>query len=397
MAGKESARALSREECDELIHELKIHQTELEIQNDELRRAQREMEDSRRRIADLYDYAPVGYFSLDRDGVVREANLAGTGMLHMDRERLIGMPLTRTISLKSRDAFRAHLNTVSRRGIEHVEDVEFTLLDGESFWGRLKSVPVRDAGENVTGIRTTVMDITERKRLEEQVARFGREQESFMRHELKNLVMPMRLFSELLIGDADNLTEMQTGYLKRIADGVERVFEFIDYLKKLHDIESGDYVLMKTKASLVEIIRRAIADLEPKAKKSDVTVRFSEPDEDAVTLLDAQLMPGVFFSLILNAIEHVEGLADPAEKRVTVEFTKESGFYVIRIHNRGAPIPPERLTTCFDKYNPGPEKLYGTGLGTTYANIVILSHGGKVAVSSNAEEGTAVTVRLPAE
>ncbi|MHB9030166.1 MAG: ATP-binding protein [Candidatus Latescibacterota bacterium] len=82
-------------------------------------------------------------------------------------------------------------------------------------------------------------------------------------------------------------------------------------------------------------------------------------------LLDKDLMPGVFTNLIKNAVEHVAERSDSAEKLVTVAISQEKDRYVVRINNRGGPIPPERIATFFDKFNVGPEKCHGVGLGTT--------------------------------
>ncbi|MHB9029373.1 MAG: sensor histidine kinase, partial [Candidatus Latescibacterota bacterium] len=136
-------------------------------------------------------------------------------------------------------------------------------------------------------------------------------------------------------------------------------------------------------------------DIEPLAEKSGVTIRFHTPEKEALMPLDKQLLPGVFTNLILNAVEHVAKRKDPAEKVVSVEFIRERDRYMIRINNKGEPIPPERLAAFFDKFNVGPEKRNGTGLGTTYAYLVTKAHGGEIGVTSNAKEGTTVTVALP--
>src|SRR5512139_3490899 len=72
-----------------LVYELQIHQIELEVQNEQLRKAQRELQLSHREYRDLYDFAPVGYLTLDSDGLISQINLKGASLLGLDREDLI--------------------------------------------------------------------------------------------------------------------------------------------------------------------------------------------------------------------------------------------------------------------------------------------------------------------
>src|SRR5210317_801078 len=79
---------LSKEEMHSLIHELQVHQIELEMQNDELRRAQLDLEAARDKYTDLYDFAAVGYFTISDKGLILDANLMGTTMLGIERKKL---------------------------------------------------------------------------------------------------------------------------------------------------------------------------------------------------------------------------------------------------------------------------------------------------------------------
>jgi PAS domain-containing protein len=83
--------AMSAEEIRQVIHELRVHQIELEMQNEELRTAQIALEDSRSRYQDLYDYAPVGYVTLNDQGLLLEANLTTVRILGVERQRLTKM------------------------------------------------------------------------------------------------------------------------------------------------------------------------------------------------------------------------------------------------------------------------------------------------------------------
>ena len=96
---------LSSEDVQRLIHELDTHQIELELQNEDLRRAQEELVKSQRRYADLYDFAPVAYFTLDEQAKILEVNLTAAEMLGVPRAQLLGRFFTDFIAPKTRKYF----------------------------------------------------------------------------------------------------------------------------------------------------------------------------------------------------------------------------------------------------------------------------------------------------
>uniref|UniRef100_UPI00257DDC08 PAS domain-containing protein n=1 Tax=Desulfobacter sp. UBA2225 TaxID=1961413 RepID=UPI00257DDC08 len=93
----EDSAALSPEELRDTLHELRVHQIELEMQNEELRTAQAEIEAGRARYFDLYDLAPVGYCTLSEKGLIMEANLTAATLLGTNRGALIERPISRFI------------------------------------------------------------------------------------------------------------------------------------------------------------------------------------------------------------------------------------------------------------------------------------------------------------
>ena len=109
---KKKKQKLSVEEEKELIHKLQVHQIELEMQNEELRTAQEDLEQSRSRYADLYDFAPVGYFTFDKNGLILDVNLTGAGQLGMERGLIIKKPFSRFIKKEDQDLFYFHRQQV---------------------------------------------------------------------------------------------------------------------------------------------------------------------------------------------------------------------------------------------------------------------------------------------
>ncbi|MDD2848036.1 MAG: PAS domain S-box protein, partial [Desulfuromonadaceae bacterium] len=131
--------------------ELENQQVELEMQNEELVRVQEELELSRNTYSELYDFAPVGYFTFDAAGVIQNANLTGALLLGIERKRLINKPFSAFIAdADSRSVFSAHLKAVAQgKGIQKCE-VGLTGKDGTVICGQLQSVALR-AAENKSG------------------------------------------------------------------------------------------------------------------------------------------------------------------------------------------------------------------------------------------------------
>ena len=115
----ENLDALSPETTRLLLHELRVHQIELEMQNEELRRAQEELEASRARYFDLYDLAPVGYFTLSETGMILEANLTAATLLGVARGALVKQPLSHFIFREDQDIYYRHRRQLLETGAPH--------------------------------------------------------------------------------------------------------------------------------------------------------------------------------------------------------------------------------------------------------------------------------------
>jgi diguanylate cyclase (GGDEF)-like protein/PAS domain S-box-containing protein len=153
----------------DLAHELGTHQIELEMQNEELRRAQEELEASRSRYADLYDFAPIGYLTFDKDGLIREVNLAGAGLLGEDRRRLINKPFSVFVFKDDLDTFRAHLRQTLKKETRQIGEIRIRRKDGSVLPVQLQSVAADGPEGGSAFCRTAAIDITERKRMEEAI------------------------------------------------------------------------------------------------------------------------------------------------------------------------------------------------------------------------------------
>jgi formate hydrogenlyase transcriptional activator len=169
LKAKTSEADLSRldNEALRLLHELQVHQVELEMQNDEMRRGQEELETSLNTYAELYDFAPVGYFTFDPSGVVRNANLTGAQLLGIERGLLINTPFSDFVSDEGeRKIFSTHLTLALQRKVMLKCEIKLTRSDGLVAYGQLQSIAFT-IGNKPDFILTSLVDGTARKRLED--------------------------------------------------------------------------------------------------------------------------------------------------------------------------------------------------------------------------------------
>ena len=164
----ERLKELSARDIQELVHELGTHQIELEMQNEELRKARDELESSRNQYAELYDFAPVGYFTIDAQGLIEGVNLTGARLLGIERGLLLKRPFINFIAeAADREIFSKHCSEIFQKQGNQTCEIRLKRKDGATFYAQLQST----AKENIDGkagyIRTTIIDTTERRRAED--------------------------------------------------------------------------------------------------------------------------------------------------------------------------------------------------------------------------------------
>jgi PAS domain S-box-containing protein len=159
----EDMESLSIEAARQMLHELRVHQIELEMQNEELRRAQAELDAARARYYDLYDLAPVGYCTLGEQGLILEANLTAPTLLGVARSALVKQPLTRFILPEDQDVYYRHRMLLFETGAPQACELRLVKKDGAQFWAHITAAAVQDGESGAPVCRVVMSDITERK------------------------------------------------------------------------------------------------------------------------------------------------------------------------------------------------------------------------------------------
>src|SRR5436190_12742958 len=167
LAGAPQTGAPARS-VEDLLHELQVHQIELEMQNEELRRAQLALEDSRARYVDLYEFAPVGYLTLTGEAVISEVNLTGARLLREERKKILGKRFARFVSREDSDRYHRLFVSVMQRDERQACELALRRSDGSVLHAQVDCLRV-PAGDKPPRVRITLTDISERKRAEAEL------------------------------------------------------------------------------------------------------------------------------------------------------------------------------------------------------------------------------------
>jgi len=174
----EDLESLPPQDLRQMFHELSVHQIELEMQNEELRRTQAQLDAARARYFDLYDLAPVGYCIISHEGLILEANLTVITLLDIARAALVRQPITRFIHREDQDIYYRHRKQLFGTGEPQACELRMVKKDGTALWMRMAAIVALDpsassknGSKGMPVSRVVMSDITERKGVESALAR----------------------------------------------------------------------------------------------------------------------------------------------------------------------------------------------------------------------------------
>ncbi|WP_319467892.1 PAS domain-containing sensor histidine kinase [uncultured Pseudodesulfovibrio sp.] len=379
---------LSPEEMKQALHELRVHQIELELQNEELRRSQAELDAIRARYFDLYDMAPVGYCTISEDGMTLESNLTAATLLGMHRSDMVGQPWTTFIHREDQDIYYRHRKELlSNNSPNATAECELRLLkkDGSEFWALLTGTLVPD-DEGTPVCRVVIHDITGRKQ-EEQ---FREDVQRIIHHDIKGPLGALFSLTRMVLedGESDALMDL----FPQVMLGIQQVIQFIDAAEPLREMEKGVFTPAKTPIAIHQLLETVKLSLATLASKCKVTISIqAETDcfsESARVFGEAFLFEDMFMNLGKNAIE-----ALPKGGDVTITCRTDQDMVYIAIHNAGT-VPESIRNRFFERYvTEG--KRFGTGLGTYSARLIAEAHGGHIKLATSEAEGTTISISLP--
>ncbi|MEI7456248.1 MAG: sensor domain-containing diguanylate cyclase [Nitrosomonadales bacterium] len=227
---------------ESVLHELQVHQIELEMQNENLRQSQFELEKSRDRYMDFYDFAPVGYITLSESGQILEINLTGAAMLGVERSKLLYHRLPPYMSTDYHDRWLRHFMTVLASDEPQACDLAMLRNDGSIFFARMDCLRQSKAGREPE-VRIVMTDITQRIRNEEEIRKLAF-------YDALTQLPNRRLLN-------DRLDQAMAGSRRSLRYGA-LMFVDLDNFKPLNDQyghDAGDLLLMEVARRITRCLR----------------------------------------------------------------------------------------------------------------------------------------------
>jgi two-component system CheB/CheR fusion protein len=392
---------LSEHEAQRLVHELEVHQIELEIQNEELRAARLEMEASLERYSELFDFAPIGYVTLDAEGRILDINHAGARLLGREKSKLIGAHFVRLVAIRDGREFDALLQDVRNGETDDSCEIELMAKPGVQLHARVTATLL---ARSQPVVMLAFEDITEQKAREERLASteqalrdLDRRKDDFLAvlsHELRNPLAPIRNGLYILERAAPGSEQSKKAHAI-IDRQVTHMTRLIEDLLDVTRITRGKIELHCERLELGDLVRRTMDDQRAGFESSGIA-------------LESRFDPGLFWvnadsTRIVQALSNLLGNAEkftPRGGSVIVKLQREGALVLLGVRDNGAGIAPELLAHLFEPFAQAPQTMDrnrgGLGLGLVMVKGLIELHGGTVRIASDGPGcGTELIVSLP--
>ena len=431
-AEPEQLDELSPEHVRQLVHELRTHQIELELQNEELRLAQQDLAAARDRYIDLYDFAPVGYLTVSTEGLIAEANLTAATMFGDERSRLIGRGLSTFIIKEDQDIYYRHRRELLQSGGRRSCELRLRRKNGDNdvFWARIECAPLaaEDVGAASARIRCAVIDVTtvreraerellaaqERLILAEKFGAIGRVSAGIA-HEVKNPLATIRSSAEILGKLMERLSpdalperDRWHTHLRRIESNVDRCKEIIDSLLGFSwrgaaaapvdvDVVAAVKELIENMPANGAHSRSPVVATCDQIALCDVRERrldrhWSELDGSSPVL--TRFRPMQLAELLGNLLDNALQ-ATAASGRVVIGCREVRDRVEITVADTGPGISSGNLPQIFEPFFTTRQPGQGTGLGLFLCRRIVEAHGGTIDCESEQGTGTLLRACLP--
>jgi PAS domain S-box-containing protein len=403
----EHLEALSPEAARRTLHELRVHQIELEMQAEELRRAQGELDAARALYFDLYDLAPVGYCTVDERGMILQANLTAASLLGVARGALVEQLLTRFIAPADHATFARCRRQLLDAGGAGSCELRMLRHDRSAFWAFVTATAARDAGGE-PAVRMVMSDVTAQKDAERERARLESELQHARRlesvghlaggvaHDFNNMLGVILGYAEFglrQVEPGNPLWEVLSGVHNAAARSADLTRQLLAFARK-QPVTPAVLDLNETLRGSLRLLKRLIGE------NVEIALR-PEPALWAVKI-DPSQMDQILANLCINARDAIAGVgrvdietANCAVERGAHPDAAPGEYVRLVVRDTGCGMDRESLAHVFDPFFTTKGVGQGTGLGLATVYGAVRQGGGFITAESEPGRGATFSVHLP--
>jgi PAS domain S-box-containing protein len=358
--------------------------------------AEQSLREASAEVHDLYNNAPCGYHSLDDKGIITEMNSTGLQWLGYTRDEIINNKhFTELLTPSSQAVFQNTFPLFKEQG--YVNNVEFEMIrkNGETFPVIVSAAAMKNEHGEFVRSRSTVFDITERKKAEEKVKLLNSEMEAFtysVSHDLRAPLRSIDGYARILKEDFGAGMDKEANRLMDVVmRNARRMGKLIDDMLDFSRVGRKDLSRNRIDVdTMVDSIRRELMDHE---RGRDV--RFDIRPLASVEA-DNNLMRQVWINLISNALKYT---SKNLLTEITIDSRQENGHVVYSIRDNGVGFDMKYANKLFGVFQRlhKIEEFDGTGVGLALVHRIVSRHGGKVWAESEVNKGATFSFYIPSE
>ncbi|MFH0736729.1 MAG: PAS domain-containing sensor histidine kinase [bacterium] len=391
------------EDIQRLVHLLQIHQVELEHQNEELRITQEELEVSRNKYVNLYDFSPTPYFTLNEDGLIKEVNLSTSQMFGIERRKLIGKNFNTLLLQEEKENFNYFIKTVFKTATKHKCELKLKNKTNLIYHVLLEGLEIVDLLEPEKKCQIALIDLSEYKRIEENLRKTTEELTllnatkdkffSIVAHDLRSPFHALLGLSEMLALDGEKFSYDE---IKSFSSGLnanlKNLYGLLDNLLKWAMMQRNLVTFKPVKLNLLETIN-AVIEIAKQGIKNKGIIISNTIKKDVFVFADPAMLVSTIQNLITNAIKFTN-----TSGKITVYACEKQNFVEVSIHDTGIGINIDNFDELFNFESlyttKGTDGEKGTGLGLALCKEFIEQNGGKIWVNSQVGKGTKISFTL---
>lgn len=405
---------LNNSNADELIHELRVHKIELEMQNEELNQSHQDLYESKQELQkthdnfyDLFNNAPAGYVVIDPQGFIVQVNQTFANMTAIGLQNIENKPLVSFMQSEDQKIFRARLKALIKNPEQKQIELRMARFPDGFYYARLEAQRAHSefslgkTQSSSSNILIVIHDIDDAKKLElelrkakliaEQASLAKSEFLSSMSHELRTPLNGILGFSQLLELD-DNLSREQIESVAQIHSSGKHLLTLINDILDLSAIDVGELSISLGPVNLSNVVQSCVALLSPLAEKRNITLTYSNLDGVSV-LADSVRLKQVLINLLTNAIKY-----NHEGGKVLLSARVLGSKVLISVLDKGYGIEKDKLDGLFVPFNRlGREngEIEGTGIGLSLTHKLVELMKGRIGVDSTPGKGSCFWVEFP--